>query len=129
MDLNHFYEGDLQVSPTGDLQLVDSTVMGQQRVLRRLLTTATDPNNAQSTPDYIWHPSYGAGLPKYVGRLVDIAKIRALVRSQIFMEAAVSRNPDPVVTVTAIPNGCAVYIHYNDAVSKKPVTLNFNVNL
>lgn len=130
-DLNHYFGGDLSLSATGDLLKADGTVQGQQRVLRRLLTNPAtlDSNGNVTVPgDYIFHPTYGAGLPRMVGDTLNIPKIRALIRGQIFLEACVSRNPEPVITVSAIPNGVSVYIHYNDAITSKPVALAFDVN-
>ena len=57
-DLAHEFGADLQAGPTGDLALADGAALGRQRVLRRLLT---------NPGDYIWHPTYGAGLARFVG--------------------------------------------------------------
>jgi hypothetical protein len=81
-DLDHDFGGDLALGPTGDLATVTGTVLGQQRVLRRLLTNAGD---------YIWHLAYGAGLPAVIGTPVDAVTIEGMVRGQIFLEAAVAR--------------------------------------
>lgn len=126
-DLYHYIGGDLSLSATGDLQAADATVMGQQRVLRRLLTNSANLAKEISA-DYIWHQDYGASLPREVGALADTARIRAEVRSHIFKEAAVSRSPEPEITVTPIPNGVAVKIRYMDAVSKDWVPLAFDIN-
>lgn len=129
-DLNHFFGGDLSLSATGDLAKVDGSNQGMQRVLRRLLTNpaAIDSNgNVMVAGDYIFHPTYGAGLPRMVGDTVDVANIRGLVRGQILLESCVSRNPEPIVTVTEIIGGIAVHIHYNDAQTGGPVALAFDV--
>lgn len=122
VDLDHFIGADLSVSATGDLQGVTDTKRGQQRVLRRLLT---------NPGDYIFQPTYGAGLPSYVGSTADIAKIKALISGQMFLEDAVARSPAPVVDVKAIPSGdgggFAIAIRYADAPTGQPVTLSFNV--
>ena len=57
-------------------------LLGQQRVLRRLLT---------SPGDYIWQLDYGAGLARFIGQPVNPLQIKAVIRSQIFKEAAVAR--------------------------------------
>ena len=57
-DATLVWGGDLTINATGDLQLSTGTQLGQQRVLRRLLTNAAD---------YIWQPDYGAGLGQFVG--------------------------------------------------------------
>lgn len=122
-DLSQYVGGDLSPSGTGDLQAANGTLRGQQRVLRRLLT---------NPGDYLFHPEYGAGLPKYVGQPADIPKIRALIRGQIQMEDSVAKTPAPNITVTPIRagvgGGFAVSIQYHDAATGQPVNLNFNVS-
>jgi hypothetical protein len=44
-DLAHQWGSDLEFGPTGDLAVLGGSALGQQRVLRRLLT---------SPLDYIW---------------------------------------------------------------------------
>lgn len=118
-DLNHYIGSDLSASITGDLQTVDGPTRGQQRVLRRLLT---------NPGDYLFHPTYGAGLGRMVGAVTDVAKITALVRGQVLLEDAVAKVPPPAISVTAIANGVSVNIKYTDAVTKTAQTLSFDVN-
>lgn len=118
-DLNHYIGGDLSVSPTGDIQQVSGLTQTSQRILRRLLT---------NQGEYIWHPLYGAGLGKKVGSLLDVRAITGLIRSQIFLEAAVARTPPPEITVTPLLGGVAVRIKYYDGSTGKLATLNFDVN-
>lgn len=129
-DLFHYVGGDVGVSSTGDLQPVDGTIRGQQRILRRLLTNPREvqPNGTILPPDYIHHPEYGAGLPRKIGDTLDLPKIRALIRGQIFLEDAVARTPEPQIDVQSITSGLSVTIRYVDAVSKTPVALSFSVN-
>jgi hypothetical protein len=117
-DLSHFYGGDLAVSSAGDVATVSGAALGTQRVLRRLLT---------NPGDYIFEPDYGAGIARFVGQAVPIATVVATIRAQIFLEAAVARNPDPVITVTPIPDGLAVNIRYTDATTGAPQLLDFDV--
>jgi hypothetical protein len=117
-DLAHWFDDDLQVSATGDLLTIDGTVLGQQRVVRRLLT---NPGS------YIWHPEYGAGLPSYVGQTLDKDAIGALILSQLLLESAVSQSPPPQVTVTPITGGVFVQILYVDSDTGKQVNLSFDV--
>jgi hypothetical protein len=131
MDIFHYWGNDLTLGPTGDLAPVDSTQWGQQRILRRLITnpaTHLFGNPGDLSADYIWHPDFGAGLPEAVGTPLDVGLLSGLIRSQIMLEAAVAKTPDPVVTVTPIAGGVAVYIKYADAVSGAPVVLSFDIN-
>lgn len=118
-DLYQWWDADLSVSTTGDLLAVFGTTLGQQRVLRRLLT---------SPGSYIFHPTYGAGLPAYIGQTADLPGIEALIRSQLYLEAAVSQTPAPVVTVSSIPSGVFVQIQYVDGDTGKQVSLSFDVD-
>lgn len=118
-DLSHFYGADLSVGATGDLATVDGTALGQQRVLRRLLT---------NPGDYLWNPGYGAGLGQFVGQPVNVGRIRSVIRSQIFQEAAVARTPEPTIDIAATPGGAiTVAIAYADASSGATQTLTFTV--
>jgi hypothetical protein len=118
-DIAHVYGGDLAVSANGDLLLTDSVDLSNQRILRRLLT---------NPGDYIWHPEYGAGLPKMIGMPIDVDSVKAIIVSQIFLEATVQRSPQPIITVQSFPNGMFVQITYTEADSGQTVTLSFDVN-
>jgi hypothetical protein len=122
-DLDQYIGGDLSPSATGDLQTATGTLRGQQRVLRRLLT---------NPGDYIFHPEYGAGLPRYVGQPADTAKITAVVRGQMLLEDVVAKTPAPAISVAPIPSadggGFAVSVRYTDAPSGQPVSLSFQVS-
>jgi phage baseplate assembly protein W len=109
-DLSHQWGAELEVGPTGDLAVASGPMLGQQRVLRRLLT---------NPGEYIWQPDYGAGLASFIGQPADALRIRAVVRSQIFKEPAVARTPEPIIDVQTSPAGSAgvtyVHIRYVDA--------------
>lgn len=107
------------VSANGDLLLVDSVDLSNQRILRRLLT---------NPGDYIWHPDYGAGLPAMIGMPVDVDTVKAIITAQIFLEATVMRTPPPVITVQPFPNGIFVEIDYTETDSGLRTTLSFDVN-
>ncbi|PHV13716.1 phage tail protein [Janthinobacterium sp. BJB303] len=129
-DLNHYFGGDLSQSSTGDLLKVDGTEEGVQRLLRRLLTNPAliDADGNTLIPgDYIFHPDYGAGLPRMIGDTVDIPKIKGRIQGQMFLEACVARSPAPVITVTEILGGVSVDIRYNDALTGAPAALAFDV--
>ena len=113
--------GDLGAGNTGDIALASGTILGQQRILRRLLT---------NPGDYIWHTEYGAGLAQFVGSPCNEAAIRAQIRSQIFMEAAVARLPEPVIDVTSSSDGSVyVQIRYVDSTSGATQVLSFSLGI
>jgi hypothetical protein len=106
-DISHVVGSDLALGPTGDLAAVSDPSLGQQRVLRRLLT---------NPEDYIWNLTYGAGLPGMVGQPANPAAIQGLITSQMLQEAAVAQSPLPQVTVSSDNNGTVyAYVQYADA--------------
>ncbi len=121
-DLSHQWGADLSVGSTGDLAVAMGAALGQQRVLRRLLT---------NPGEYIWQLDYGAGLARFIGQPANPLQIQALIRSQIFKESAVARTPEPIIDVSISPGGAAgtvyVYIRYQDAGSGQTQVLSFSV--
>ena len=118
-DLQHQFGSDLSVGPTGDVATVNGSALGQQRVLRRLLT---------NSGDYIWQLGYGAGLAQFVGQPADVTRIRAVIRSQIFKETAVARTPEPVVDVVSDGIGTvSVQVSYTDAETDATQVLGFTL--
>ncbi|AVA33372.1 phage tail protein [Cupriavidus metallidurans] len=118
-DINHWVGGDIATSATGDLGTANGDLRTQQRIVRRLVT---------NPGDYIFHPDYGAGLPAKIGQTLDIQALRGLIRSQVLMEEGVAQSPEPQIDVSAITNGVSVHILYTSSVTRRPVSLNFNVN-
>jgi hypothetical protein len=119
-DLSHTYGSDLTVSPTGDLALADNTLLGEQRVLRRLLT---------APGAYLWHLNYGAGLPRFVGQPANGQRIAAVAKAQMYREKIVTRNPAPVVSVDVQPAGVVTLdIQYVDATTQQTASLNPTLN-
>lgn len=118
-DVFHQYGADLLIGPSGDLATVDTVQLGQQRVLRRLLT---------NPGDYLWNPGYGAGLAQFVGQPVNAARVRSVIRSQIFQESTVAQSPEPTIDVQAQPNGAVtVQISYADSTTGSTQVLSFTV--
>ena len=106
---------DLASSPTGDLASASGATLGRQRVLRRLLT---------NPGDYVWQPTYGAGLGRFIGQPASPAAIRAAIRAHIFLEPAVARQPEPVIDIVSGPPGTLnITVRYADAGSDEPVSL------
>ena len=131
-DIDQLWGNDIAVSPTGDLAVVDGTQLGIERILRRLMTRGA-ANLAVNSPatvgEMIFHPTYGAGLPQRIGGAMDLNLITSVIRSQIFKEAAVAKQPPPVITLTpSPPSTLAVLIQYDDAVTGQQIHLSFDAN-
>lgn len=93
-DFDHEWGSDLRLSPTGGLALAAGNKLGQQRVIRRLMTGELDDLN---------DPAFGAGLPGYVGMPSYKDKITATVLSQIKREDAVDQTAPVDVVVSEAP--------------------------
>ncbi len=121
MDLSQWYGNDINLSPTGGVQLVSGAAETDQRLLRRLLT----PPGA-----YLWHPTYGAGLGAWVGKDLgpaDFDTLKALIIGQVLAEASVAQNPVPVVTLSDHQSYLSVTVEYVYAPTSQLQSLSFNV--
>ncbi|OBR52324.1 phage tail protein [Paraburkholderia tropica] len=132
VDVYHYFGGDLSASATGDLLLSDVPTTGTQRVYRRLLTNpalADSAGNPIASPDYTWHPTYGAGVPRKVGSPGNVPATKALIKGQMLLESAVARSPAPVITLTQNQNAVSSVIQYTDANTAATQFVSFNVDV
>lgn len=130
MDLNHYFGGDLAVSPSGDLALASVSLTGTQRIYRRLLTNPklVDGNRkVVASGDYIAHQDYGAGVGRMVGSPQAIQSTAALIKGQILLESAVAKAPAPVINLTPILNGLSASIKYTDANTAAEQFVSFDI--
>lgn len=130
MDINHYWGGDLSVSATGDLLLADQSTTGTQRVYRRLLTNPALSDSGGkpiASPDYTWHPTYGAGVPRKVGSPGNVPVTRALIRGQMLLESAVSQSPAPMIALTQVNNAVSANIKYTDANTATTQFITFDI--
>ena len=105
------WRDDFQLAANGDLALCDSDVETRQRLERRLFTPQYG---------YVWHYDYGAGLPQRIGSPYSVNEIKAIVSSQIYMEASVAPNPPVQIGIDVSPNQAdlvGISIKYWDAVT------------
>lgn len=117
-DANHTFGSDLVLGANGDLSTVTGVQLGQQRILRRLLT---------NPGDYIWEAEYGGGLGALVGQNVDPQQVIAVIQAQLGLEQGIAQFPAPVVTVQPIQNGMYIEVDYTSTVTNQPTTLAFSV--
>ncbi len=103
--------GDLSLSPTAGLALVDGAALTQQRLVRRLLTNPGDDP---------WNVSYGAGLGRFVGSPVNVAALSALITEQALLEATVASVTSVAVTQDRLGTVSATIVYVDrDGVSQK----------
>jgi hypothetical protein len=127
MDVFQEYGNDLVVTLQGDLQTVDATELSNQRIIRRLLTT---PISVAPSPDYIDNPTYGAGLPQFIGQLNspdNFDKIKRLIISQMLLEQSVSQNPLPDVELSGLPSQLNGTITYTNILTNKQIVATFSI--
>lgn len=121
-DLSHWCGRDLSADNNGDIATITGTTRGEQRVLRRLLT---------NPGDYIFEPTYGAGLPSYIGQPFDKAKVQALCVAQMLLEDVVAKSPTPTVELSQSPNdptSIQMTITYTDQPTQEPVVLSYTLS-
>jgi phage baseplate assembly protein W len=92
-DLNAPWGGDLSLSQTGGLELITGLPLATQRLIRRLLT---------NLGAYIFEPTYGAGLGRFVGQPINEQAIAALVTSQAEQEDTIASVTSVTVTANTI---------------------------
>lgn len=114
-DLSLEWKDDFALTASGDLATVDDDDFVRQRIERRLFT---------AVHGYVFHLDYGAGLPQKIGGLYTPTDIAAIVRSQLFLEDSVARDPPPKIsswTSAEIQGGMIVRIDYTDAPSGRQI--------
>ena len=130
MDLGHFWSNDLSIAANGDLAVADGDTLAQQELLRALMTNpqwSDSAGNPIASPDYTWHADFGAGIPRRIGKTLNVAELRGTIQSTIRTIAGIAVSPAPVVTVTPFNNGAAVTIQYADATTGQIATLSFDI--
>ena len=118
-DVEQMWGADLTLTPSGDLALVDGDDLTRERLLRRLLT---------AVQGYLWHQTYGAGVPQRIGDTLDANLIMGVVSEQVRKEATVATSPAPKITVQSILNGVQVSIKYQSAITGQQVALTFDAS-
>jgi len=122
MEIWQLFNEDIQLSSNAQIRLVDGEQESIQRILRRLLTPVEG---------YIWHVTYGAGLPTFIGQNLSPAlerQIKGLIKTQMFLEATVERNPEPKITLSTDGNNLNCDIVYVYKPSGQIYTLSFTVS-
>ncbi len=120
-DLDHLFGNDLSFGPGGDIAMVAGDSETQERVLRRLQTSAGG---------YLQQQDYGAGVASFIGKPSNILAIGAVLRQQMKLEAGVLQIPPPNVLVVAGENGIVTAtISYTSALTSQPQSLSFPIGV
>lgn len=102
-DIFHWWGEDLSWSPTGDLAKVFGLNKDNQRIFRRLCTNGR--KTGAQIGEYIFHIYYGGSAPWYVGQTTNELTLESLMRTQMYYEASVGHDPEPIITPTIFPTG------------------------
>lgn len=93
--------GDLALSDSGDIAVVSGTTFINQRVCRRLLT---------NPGDYLWSRTYGGGLSMFIGTPLSPYNLKAVISSQLSLEAALPAIPPPQVATRIVNSANGVVV-------------------
>jgi hypothetical protein len=127
MEVYQEFGNDLVITLNGDLQTVDGIELSNQRIIRRLFTT---PIAVANPPDYLQQPTYGAGLPQFIGRLntpQTYNEIKGLIISQMYLEETVAQTPPPDIELQGLPNALVGTITYIYAPTNQQAVINFSL--
>lgn len=118
----HWFGEDTVFSASGDDLSTSGVEELNQRILRGLMT---------SPGEYVWHPEYGSGLGRFVGRALSPelrTEIIGLVRGVVLAEPEVQKQPEPTITLNSDANGFAsLQISYVYAPTAEPQTITFKL--
>lgn len=117
--ISHTFGGDLDLSASGGLAVVDGATESQQSIMRRLFT---------NPGAYLWHLDYGAGLPAAIGRNITAAEIQGVIATQMLEETGVDQSQPVSTSVTGNSIGdyhCS--ITYTDAATGTVQPLTFTI--
>ncbi len=119
-DISSSWEGDLDLSNTGDLLLIEP---GQNYTLQRLLRTLfTNPGDLEL------HPNFGIGIGAWIGETFgppEALALEGLVYVNLLGIPEI-RNPEVAVSISS-PTLLTVLISYVNAVTGQPSKLSFGV--
>lgn len=121
-DIYQVWSADLTPAPSGDLATATGYTRTQQRILRRLMTS---PAQGNLPPDYIWHATYGAGLPRLIGTTTTPETIQGIVIGQMKQEQSVAQTPPPTCQVQVGTNFIALTLNFTDNATGQPSTLSY----
>ena len=113
IDISHLYGNDLSLSITGDILLSTGTQLGQEKVLRDLLTNPGDDMN---------HLDRGAGVSSNIFEPVDLQRIQTVIMGQMRKETYVDQS-QPITVVASIlhdnttVNAQITYVDYETGVT------------
>lgn len=109
-------DGDLLIDQDGGCQAAVGWDEARQYIERYLLTCPQGVlyNGLPAPADYIFHPTWGVGLPRYEGTLQIKSqqdKMRDVTYQAVLASPVVAKNPQPIVALSSpAPFVFAVYV-------------------
>jgi hypothetical protein len=89
------WNGDLILTPWGSIQTATGWDRVRQRIIRNLITVSANtlPDGTTTSPDYVFHPTFGIGAGKLVGqnptqqyRQDVVSRINQAVRADVAVD-------------------------------------------
>ena len=106
------WSSDWSVDSQGRTVIANAEDTYIQRLIRRILTTPrildSFTNYPIVPPDYIFHPSFGAGLRRLIGYPVRPDALVRLIEDQVVADPETSTDVKPEIRVDLKPNGVAL---------------------
>ena len=97
------WSGDFTIDDSGRIVLVSGDEAFIERLYRRILTTPRLFDNITgipiATPDYLFSPTFGAGLRRAVDTVVNVNQIKRLIQEQVSADKETDRSKGVVVDV------------------------------
>ena len=113
------WNDDFVADASGDLLMASGVDLANQSIVRRVMT---------AVQGYVFHPEYGAGLPQKIGGVYQPSTIKAIVQSQVALDANVDQSKAVVVDVAALDGGVnVVTISYTAASTSEAAVLSFTL--
>ena len=108
--------GDFIVAPNGGLLQANGWDVVRQSIARAVLTNplTTLPSGTAIPPEYVYEPSFGAGMGLYVGQDMNISQrtsLAASIKNQVLQAPGVNTVVPPSISFTPMAgNGVLVQV-------------------
>jgi hypothetical protein len=113
MDIYHDYGNDFELSPTGNLETVDGSLLTSQTVVRYILTNPGDDS---------FTPTFGLGAARYIGKPSAPAQTQALITGGLKTLDVVDQTQPTLVNVYFDDGTLTAQVSYTNAQSDEVVT-------
>jgi hypothetical protein len=109
------FADDIQLDPSGGIQSAIGWDEARQEIERDIFTNpqGIGPNGQYLQPDYTWDPTFGTGLPRFVGRLgapTTIKTLQSKLLTAVLSNPVVLQQPAPIVQFALNQHNLNIFI-------------------